>query len=92
MADDPAPDEPPPTTEDIVEGAIKHALAPYQGKFPREVLDHFADELRVFFFTHPVASRMVSRVQPDDRTHSGDQPSQGLAQPLPVASRKDKVG
>jgi hypothetical protein len=92
MADDPARDEPAPTAEDLVEDAIKLALQPYEGKLRREVLDHMADELRVFFFTHPVASRMVSRVQPDDRTRSGDQPSQGAAQPLPLASRKGNVG
>ncbi len=92
MANDPARDAPPPTTDAIVEDAIERALAPYQGKFPPEVLDHFADELRVFFFTHPVASRMVSRVQPDDRAYSGDQPSAGVAQPPPTASRKGNVG
>ncbi len=92
MANDPAHDAPPPTPEAIVEGAIEHALAPYQGKFPPEVLDHFADELRVFFFTHPVASRMVSRAQPDDRATSGDQPSLGVAQRIPTASRKGQVG
>jgi hypothetical protein len=91
MATDPAPDAQ-PSTEDLVESAIEEALAPYRGKFRDEVLEHFADELRVFFYTHPVASRIVSRVQPDERAYSGDQPPQGVAQPIPVASRKDKVG
>jgi hypothetical protein len=93
MANDPARPDTPSAVEAIAEGVIARALAPYRDKFPLEVLAEFAEELRVFLYTHPVGSRMLSRVQPDDRAESGDQPSPGATRnaALAAAPRKGNV-
>jgi hypothetical protein len=94
MANDPARPDTPSALEAIAEGVIARALAPYRDKFPPVVLEEFAEELRVFIgvflFTHPVGSRMLSRVQPDDRAESGDQPSPGATRDVALAAAPRK--
>jgi hypothetical protein len=79
-------------TEALVEAHIERSLAPHRGRFPPEVLEEFAEELRVFLMTHPVASRLLARVRPvADRTVSGDQALPGATEDAPAAG-KGRVG
>lgn len=50
--------------EAFVEERVQRSLAPYRGTFPPEVIEAFAEELRCFLLTHPVASKMLGRIRP----------------------------
>ena len=59
--------------EGFVEERVQRALAPYQRMFPPAVLEEFADDLRCFLLTHPVASKMLARIRPRaERATSGE--------------------
>lgn len=59
--------------EGFVEERVQRALARLQGKYPPAVLAAWADDLRCFLLTHPVASEMLARIRPRaDRTTSGE--------------------
>lgn len=90
MAHDSDPEQ--ALTEAFVEEHVQRALAPYRGRFPPELLEHFAEELRELLFTHPVASRVLSRVRPHEAS-SGTQPAPGVAETaVPAAPRKASAG
>jgi hypothetical protein len=90
MAHDPDPEQ--ALTEAFVEEHVQRALAPYRGRFPPELIEHFAEELRELVFTHPVASRILSRVRPHQAS-SGAQPAPGVAEAAaPAAHRKANAG
>jgi hypothetical protein len=91
MDDHPAGDDA-SATEAYVEDLIERSLEPHRDLWPQEVLDEFAEELRAFLYTHPVGSRMLSRVQTDNRVTSEDRPSPGQELPTPVTSRKGQAG
>jgi len=92
MATDHRPPEAPSPADALVEELIAQHLSPLVNLFPRDVLDAFAEEIRVFLYTHPVGSRMLSRTQPDERVTSGGQPTAGGVQHVPAAPGKGKVG
>ncbi len=93
MATDPAHPDAPPPTPDIVEEMIARHLAPLVDLYPPDVLEEFAEEIRVFLCTHPLGTLMVSRTQPDERATSGGQASPGVKQDAPLVVRpKGKVG
>lgn len=50
--------------ETFVEERVQRSLARYRGMFPPEVLEEYADDLRCFLLTHPVASKMLARIRP----------------------------
>jgi hypothetical protein len=63
-------DDTPAAKNPIVKECIEDALAPYRGLLPPEILspemlEGFAETLDLFLTTHPVAVRMVRRLQPD---------------------------
>jgi hypothetical protein len=50
--------------EAFVEERVQRSLARYRGMFPPEVIERYADDLRCFLLTHPVASKMLARIRP----------------------------
>jgi hypothetical protein len=59
--------------EGFVEERVQGALARFEGMFPPAVLEEFADDLRCYLLTHPVASEMLARVRPrTERSTSGE--------------------
>jgi hypothetical protein len=91
MSSNPASDGEPSPTEAFVEEQIARSLAPYRGKFPPEVIEGFAEELRALAYTHPVASTLLSRARPLEVQHSGPEASPGTTLDTPQAARKGNV-
>jgi hypothetical protein len=90
MAHDSDPEQ--ALTEAFVEEHVQRALAPYRGRFPPELIEHFAEELRELVLTHPVASRILSRVRPHQAS-SGTQPAPGVEEAAVAAKpRKANAG
>jgi hypothetical protein len=79
--------------EAFVEERVQRSLARYRGMFPPEVLEEFADELRCFLLTHPVASKMLDRIRPRSiPMQSTERETVGAHQRGVPASRKGKLG
>jgi hypothetical protein len=79
--------------EGFVDERVKHALAPYRGMFPPEVIAEYEDDLRCFLLTHPVASQMLARVRPRaQRSSSGEEAIMGMEIPGNAALRARKNG
>jgi hypothetical protein len=99
MPSDP-PSDPPkdpllddPLADPLLEEHVERALAPYRGAYPPEVLAACADELRIFFTTHPVAERMLSRIREHPtRVVSGNEAKAGATALGTVVPGKGKVG
>ena len=76
----------------FIEEHVEAALAPYQGVFPPEVLTEFAEELRIFLTTHPLAERMLSRIRPREILAASDEvKKQGTPNVVTMIPRKGKV-
>ncbi len=59
--------------EGFVEERVQRALDRFRGVYPPAVLDEFADDLRCYLLTHPVASQMLARIRPRaERAASGE--------------------
>ncbi len=79
--------------EGFVEERVQRALAPYQGMYPPAVLEEWADDLRCFLLTHPVASRMLAGIRPRAlRSSSGEGVIMGLPSDEAPQARKDGAG
>jgi hypothetical protein len=92
MAINHAPDGDPSPTEAFVEEQIARSLAPYRGKFPEDVIEGFAEELRALAYTHPVVSTLLSRARPIDVQNSGPEASAGMTLDTANDVRKGNVG
>jgi hypothetical protein len=79
--------------EGFVEERVQRALDRYRGMFPPEVLEEFAEELRCFLLTHPVASRMLARIRPRaERSTSGEGAIMNAASDDGVETSKGRIG
>jgi hypothetical protein len=88
-----APSEDRSLHDAFVEEHVERALAPYREVMPPEVLSAFADELRIFFLTHPVAERMLSRIRPRGVIAASDDVKKpGRPGEAAMLSKKGKVG
>jgi hypothetical protein len=91
MANEPPLD--PLLDDPFIEEHVERALAPYRGVWPPEVLSEFADEIRIFLLTHPVAERALSRIRPRKvLAASDDVQKPGTPNVVAIMPRKGKVG